>query len=678
MGAQLSSDLANLAVSESKEWLITNGIGGYAAGTVSGLLTRRYHGLLIAALEPPLGRTLLLSKLNEIVTYGEQKYDLYCDRWVDQSVFPQGYQYISNFFLVGTTPVWEYKFADALLEKRIWMKQGENTTYIRYTLSRGSLPLTLSLQTLVNYRDHHGDTHSSNNWKMEVNAIAGGIEVAANPEVTRLYLFSDHSQESKVNWQPNHIWYRNYALAIEKYRGLIYCEDHLLAATGTITLSPQDSVTIVASTEPKPNLDAESTWKKQYKYEQELLGKSRRLELGKSNSQSIPPQWISQLVLAANQFIVDRPTAVFRDGKTIIAGYPWFNDWGRDTMISLPGLTLAIGRPSIARFILRTYAEYVSQGMLPNVFPDGKDQPDYNTVDATLWYFEAIYAYYKNTLDKSLIKELFPVLADIITNYRKGTRYNIHQDSDGLLYAGEAGYQLTWMDAKVDDWVVTPRMGKPVEINALWYNALIIMEQLALELDLPQLGYTNLAQRVKEGFQKFWDDDLEYCYDVISTPQGNDDSLRPNQIFAVSFPSVKKAPSLLIPRQQKRIVDLVAKELLTPWGLRTLAPSHPNYQGHYGGDRRKRDGAYHQGTVWTWLIGHFIQAHLKVYQQPEMARQFLTPFVHALNTGCIGKVSEIFDGDPPFASRGCMSQAWSVAEVLRSWQLINEYQAVKS
>jgi predicted glycogen debranching enzyme len=655
MGAKFSSDLSNLTVSESKEWLITNGIGGYGAGTVSGLLTRRYHGLLIAALEPPLGRTLLMSKLNEIVTYGEQKYDLYCDRWADKSIFPQGYQYISNFFLVGTTPVWEYKFADVILEKRIWMKQGENTTYVRYTLTRGSLPLTLSLQALVNYRDHHGDTHS-NGWKMQVDLIAGGIEVAADPEITRLYLFSDHTQKTQVDWQPSHIWYHNYALAIEKYRGLIYCEDHLLAATGTVTLSQHDSVTIVASTEPKPNLDAESTWKNQYKYEQELLSKSRRLELGKLNSQSIsqsiPPQWISQLVLAANQFIVDRPTTVFRDGKTIIAGYPWFNDWGRDTMISLPGLTLAIGRPSIARFILRTYAEYVSQGMLPNVFPDGKKEPDYNTVDATLWYFEAIYAYYQSTLDKSLIKELFPVLADIIINYRKGTRYNIHQDSDGLLYAGEDGHQLTWMDAKVDDWVVTPRRGKPVEINALWYNALIIMEHLAIELDRPQLGYTNLAQQVKEGFQKFWDDELGYCYDVIGTPQGNDDALRPNQIFAVSLPSIKKAPSLLIPQQQKRIVDLVAKELLTPWGLRTLAPNHPNYQGHYGGNRRQRDGAYHQGTVWAWLIGHFIQAHLKVYQQPEMARQFLTPFAHALDAGCIGKISEIFDGDPPFAPRG--------------------------
>jgi len=670
MGGKFSSELSNLAVSESKEWLITNGIGGYGAGTVSGMLTRRYHGLLIAALQPPLGRTLLLSKLNEIVTYDGQNYDLYCDRWADGTIFPQGYQYISNFFLVGTTPVWEYKFADALLEKRVWMKQGENTTYIRYTLSRGSLPLTLSLKGMVNYRDHHGDTHS-NGWEMKINSIANGIEVAVDSDQTSLYLFSDENQKTKFDWQTNHSWYHNYSLAIEKYRGLIYCEDHLLAATGMITLNEEDSITIVASTEPKPNLDAQSAWKKQYKYEQELLNKSQRLEFGKQSNQSVPPQWISKLVLAVNQFIVSRPTTVFRDGKTIIAGYPWFNDWGRDTMISLPGLTLAIGRPSVARFILRTYAEYVSEGMLPNVFPDGKEEPDYNTVDATLWYFEAIYAYYQNTLDKSLIKELFPVLADIIVNYRRGTRYNIHQDADGLLYAGGDGYQLTWMDAKVGDWVVTPRTGKAIEINALWYNALIIMEQLAIEIERPQLGYTNLASQTKSGFEKFWNDELGYCYDVLDTPTGNDDALRPNQIFAVSLPSVKQAPPLLSPRQQKSIVDIVTKELLTPFGLRTLAPNHPDYQGHYGGDRQSRDGAYHQGTVWTWLIGHFIQAHLKVYQQPDTAREFLTPIANSLETGCIGKISEIFDGDSPFASRGCFSQAWSVAEVLRAWQLIS-------
>ena len=299
---------------------------------------------------------------------------------------------------------------------------------------------------------------------------------------------------------------------------------------------------------------------------------------------------------------------------------------------------------------------------------------DSNTVDASLWYFEAVFSYYQNTLDKGLVKELFPVLADIIVNYLRGTRHNIHQDSDGLLYAGEEGHQLTWMDAKVDGWIVTPRRGKAIEVNALWYNALIIMEQLAIEIDRPQLEYTQLASSVRQNFQKFWNGKSNYCYDVIDTPFGNDDTLRPNQIFAVSLPSVKHAPPLLTLQQQKSIVNIVAQELLTPCGLRTLAPSHFNYNSSYEGDRNDRNSAYHQGTVWTWLIGHFIQAHLKVYQNPENTRRFLTPIADLLETGCIGKIGEIFDAEPPFTPRGCFSQAWSVAEVLRSWKLLNDKQ----
>ena len=672
MSVKLSKDLCSLAVSEFQEWLITNGIGGYAAGTVSGLLTRRYHGLLIAALQPPLGRTLLLSKLNETIAYTEQQYELYCNRWVNQSVSPDGYQYITNFFLVGTTPVWEYEFADVLLEKRIWMEQGENTAYIRYTVKRASSPLQLSLEALVNYRDHHSDTHATD-WQMEIDSIAGGIEIKADPDnESSLYLFDNHNLDTAINWQINHHWTHNYCLSKEKYRGLIYCEDHLVAATGTVTLYEEESITIIASTEPKPNLDAKSAWKKQYKYEQDLLNKSQKAEFSKLDNQSaIPPKWISQLVLAANQFIVNRPTKVFRDGKTIIAGYPWLNDWGRDTMISLPGLTIAIGRPSIARFILRTYAEYVSQGMIPDVFGARQEAPKYYTVDATLWYFEAIFAYYQNTLDKSLIKELFPILAEIIANYIKGTRHDIHRDEDGLIYAGEEGYALTWMDAKVEDWVVTPRIGKPIEVNALWYNALIIMEQLAIELDLPQLEYTQLASSVRQSFQKFWNGNAGYCYDVIDAPQGNDPTLRPNQIFAISLPAIEHAPPLLTLQQQKSIMELVTKELLTPCGLRTLTPNHPNYHSLCGGDRHERNGAYHQGTIWTWLIGHFIQAHLKVYQDPEIALELLTPVADLLDQGCIGKIGEIYDAEPPHADKGCFSQARSVAEVLRSWKLIN-------
>ena len=669
MSVRFSQDVCtNLALSETKEWLITNGIGGYGAGTIAGLLTRRYHGLLVAALKPPLGRTLMLSKLNETVTYNNLNYDLYCDRWSDDTIFPQGYDNIAKFFLVGTTPVWQYKLIDALLEKRIWMQQGENTTYIRYTYKNGDAPIVLSLEALVNYRHYHGDTHS-HGWQMQIEPVEAGIKIKANADATNLYLFTQASKGVEGTWKPKHIWYRNFALAQEKYRGLTHCEDHLLAGTHIVKLNPGESLTVVASTNPIPNLNGDTAWREHYHYEQQLLTKSWNM---KPAGENYHPQWISTLVLAANQFIVNRPTSDFADGKTIIAGYPWFSDWGRDTMISLPGLTLTIGRPRVARYILRTFAEYVNRGMLPNVFPDSGVDPDYNTVDATLWYFEAIFTYYQATKDRGLIKDLFPILDLIVDNYRKGTRYNIHQDEDGLIYAGGEGLQLTWMDAKVDDWVVTPRTGKPVEINALWYNALVIMQQLASILNQPQQKYVFLANLVQMGFERFWNEEKQCCYDVVDSPDGNDDSIRPNQILAVSLPSAKDATPLLTSSQRKSIIDTVAQKLLTPYGLRSLDPKHPDYQGIYGGDRLKRDGAYHQGTVWGWLIGHFIQAHLKVYQQPEEAKCFLLPFAEHLNHGCVGTVSEIFDGDSPFFARGCFAQAWSVAEVLRSWELINE------
>ena len=667
----------NLAQSEAKEWLVTNGIGGYGAGTLSGVLTRRYHGLLIAALQPPLGRILMLSKLNETVTYNNLNYDLYCDRWSDGTIFPHGYDNIAKFFMVGTVPVWQYKLIDAVIEKRIWMQQGENTTYISYTYKSGDLPISLSLDALVNYRNHHGDTHDRN-WKMEVESVEAGIKVKAHSNAANLYLFANSPQKLLGAWKPKHAWHHNFALMVEKHRGLIHCEDLLLAGNYTIKLNPGESCTIAASTSPTPNLDGDAAWRERYQYEQQLLTKSWDIQ----SAGQTPPQWTSTLVLSANQFIVDRPqgrrsayghrpTANVAEGKTIIAGYPWSRDWARDTMISLPGLTLTTGRPGIARHILRTFAGYVNRGMLPDVFPDSEASPKYNTVDATLWYFEAVFAYYRHTRDKSLIKELFPILNLIIDNYRQGTRHNIHQDTDGLIYAGESRVQLTWMDAKVGEWVVTPRIGKPVEINALWYNALIIMKRLAQILELPAQKYGLLATMVEIGFKRFWNEQQQCCYDVIDTPNGNDDSIRPNQILAVSLPSPKNTPPLLNPKQRQNIVDLVAQKLLTPYGLRSLDTEHLNYQGIYSGDRPTRDKAYHQGTGWAWLIGHFIQAHLNVYQQPEEAKCLLLPFQEHLNHGCIGTIGEIFDGDSPFMPRGCFAQAWSVAEVLRSWELIN-------
>ncbi|GAB1543295.1 amylo-alpha-1,6-glucosidase [Scytonema sp. NUACC21] len=654
----------SLNIAESREWLVTNGIGGYASGTVAGLLTRRYHGLLVASLNPPLGRTLMLSKLDDTAFYGEQFYPLYTNRWADGTISPDGYLHIERFSLEGTIPTWRFACADASLEKRVWMQQGANTTYVQYTLRRGTQPLKLALKVMVNYRDYHSDTQS-NGWQMGIEQIEGGICAIATPNAVPLYLLCKNAQVS-----PCHNWVRGFDLAVERYRGLSDREDHLQVATFEATLNPGESLTFVASIEEQPELDGEAALKLRRSQEQKLIS------LWKANrpiNARETPAWINHLVLAADQFIVTRHLPEEPNGKTIIAGYHWFGDWGRDTMIGLPGLTIGTGRPEVARSILRTFAKYVDKGMLPNRFPDAGEAPEYNTVDATLWYFEAIRSYYRATEDNDLLQELFPVLADIIDWHTQGTRYNIHLDvTDGLLYAGEVGSQLTWMDAKVDDWVVTPRIGKPIEVNALWYNALQTMAQFARHLDKPHQGYEAMADRSLASFTRFWNEETGYCYDVVDGPEGDDPSLRPNQIFAVSLPD-----SPLKPEQQKSVVDTCGRKLLTSHGLRSLSPDHPHYQGHYRGDRIQRDGAYHQGTTWGWLIGPFVLAHLRVYKNPTQARQFLEPMANHLQTHGVGNLSEIFDGDTPMTPRGCIAQAWTVAEVLRAWFATEEAAANK-
>ncbi len=652
----------NLNTAESREWLVTNGIGGYASGTVAGMLTRRYHGLLVAALKPPLGRTLMLTKLDETGFYDNRAYPLHANRWAGDIVSPQGYRHIERFFLEGTIPVWQFALGDARIEKRVWMQQGANTTFVQYSLRRGTQPLKLTLKAMVNYRDYHSSSQA-NGWQMAVEQVDGGIRVTAYPGATPLYLLCPAESS------PIHNWYYGYDLAVERYRGLNDSEDHLHAATFQVTLNSGESLTLVASTqaqqiETQHQHDGDAALKSHHAYEQRLLG------IWNNNSPKFKnsPAWVKHLVLAADQFIVERPVPDEPHGKTIIAGYHWFSDWGRDTMISLPGLTLTTGRPEIARSLIRTFSKYVNQGMLPNRFPDAGDNPEYNTVDATLWYFEALRLYYSATEDDDLLDELFPVLADIIDWHCRGTRYNIHLDAaDGLLYAGEAGTQLTWMDAKVGDWVVTPRIGKPIEINALWYNALRTMANFARHLSKPHQEYTAMADRTQARFSRFWNPQTGYCYDVLDTPDGDDAALRPNQLFAVSLPE-----SLLTATQERSIVDICARMLLTSYGMRSLDPNHSQYQGIYGGDQYKRDSAYHQGTVWGWLLGTFVFAHLRVYNNPAQARQFLEPMANHLYAGGVGSLSEIFDGDAPMTPRGCIAQAWTVAEVLRAWVATEE------
>ena len=643
--------------SSQREWLLTNGTGSYAAGTVSGILTRRYHGLLVAALQPPLGRTVLVSKIDETARYDDHSFELYSNQWTRDrsSIAPQGFVNLNSFALEGTSPVWIYSIADALLEKRIWMHYGQNTTYVRYTLLRGTLSVDLSLKILVNFRDFHINTHAEA-WQMEITPFDNGLEITALPDAARfaLYLVG----QGRIT--PQHTWYHDYFLSQELYRGLDAIGDQLLAGIAETRLQTGQSFTLVCSTEARPDLDVESNYRQHKERERALLVRCNIKDA---------PDWINQLVLAADQFVVSRTGADGAEGRSIIAGYHWFGDWGRDTMIALPGLALTTGRYEDAASILRNFAKYVDQGMLPNRFPDYGETPEYNTVDATLWYFEAIRQYFLATRDVELIREFFPILRDIIDRHIKGTRYNIQVDpADSLLYAGESSAQLTWMDAKVGGWVVTPRTGKPIEVNALWYNALRATIAIAQHLDYECEDLEVLAGKVNASFSRFWNTDQGYCFDVLDAPTGNDADLRPNQLFAVSL-----FYSPLQLDQQKSIVDHCARSLVTPYGLRSLAPSEPAYVGRYGGDTLQRDGSYHQGTVWAWLIGAFVQAHLRAYGNPEMARTCLSALQHHLNSHCVGTIGEIFDGDAPFTPRGAVAQAWSVAEVLRSWQFIENY-----
>ncbi len=667
----------DLYTASQREWLVTNGIGGYACGTVPGILTRHYHGILIAALESPVGRMLMVTKLDESAIYHNQIYQLCANRWADGIVNPEGHRYLEQFSLDGSIPTWRYVFSDAALTKQVWMQQGENTTYVRYTLNRGSGSVFLNLKALVNYRNHHGGA-TLGNWSVEsvqpLEAVPGDsssqtrVRVTAFNGATPVYLYT---QQGNILTEKH--WYHNFDLSMERYRGTGELEDHLHAATVKMTLNPGESVTVVASTNPDVSLDGSAALGDRHTYDQSLL-KSWYAAHNITPEQT--PDWIRQLVLAADQFIVDRPLAEELDGKTVIAGYPWFNDWGRDTMISLPGLTISPGRPHVARPILRTFACYLSQGMLPNLFPDRGETPGYNTVDAILWYFEAIRAYYDATDDQALLAELFPALEEVIDWHCRGTRYSIHLDpQDGLIYAGEPGAQLTWMDVKIGDWVVTPRTGKPIEVNALWYNALRTMALFAQRLNQSPSRYEDMAEQTRLGFQQFWNRAEGYCYDVIDAPLGYDDTLRPNQIFAVSLPfdrAYHEAP-LLTAEQQKSVVDVLGRELLTSYGLRSLAPSDSDYRGTYGGPPAERDAAYHQGTVWGWLLGPYVQAYLRVYQNPERCRELLGAIANHLSTIGLGTISEIFDGDPPHYPRGCFAQAWSVAEVLRAWTVVEGF-----
>lgn len=640
----------DLAAGLRREWLVTNGLGGYASGSLAGPNTRRYHGLLVAALNPPVERTVLVAGMIEWAASGNRRYALSTHEYGGGTLDPDGYRHLESFALEGTLPVWNFNLGGALLERRVFMAYGANTTYVRYRLVRASAPLTLELTPLVTYHDFHALSRGEG-WRLDVAAQPNGARIQAFEGAHPYWLLADGGQ-----FQPGGDWYWNFFHREEAARGLDARSDLYAQGTFRVMLAPGQHWTLVLSAEERPYLDGERVL---------VLEQARQRDLLDRAAATHARPAVQQLVLAADQFLVRR-----EHGTTVIAGYHWFNDWGRDTMIALPGLTLATGRPEDAANILRTFALYVSDGLLPNNFPDHSGVvPGYNTVDATLWYVQAIRAYEQATADRTLVDELLPALREIAERHIAGTRYGIALDpADGLLRAGEPGLQLTWMDAKVGDFVVTPRIGKPVEINALWYNLLRTLAGwlAARGLETEAGRYQALAERCHASFRaRFIHPQHNYLADVVDGPAGDDWTLRPNQIFAVSLPE-----PLLDGAPAKAVVDAVGTSLLTSFGLRSLSPDDPAYRGGYRGDPYQRDTGYHQGPVWTWLMGAFVEAHLRVYDDAAAALTLLQPFEDHLHDAGLGSISEILEGNPPHLPRGCVAQAWGVAEVLRSWRML--------
>ena len=628
-----------------REWLETNGLGGFASSTIAGMNTRRYHGLLTAATKPPVGRVVLLSKLEETLVVAGERYDLSVNRYPGV-VHPQGHQFLKEFRR-DPFPVFTYEAGGVEIEKRVFMPHGENTTVVEYELRGGAAECELEIRPLIAFRDYHSLTHRNDGLDGAVVMAPGRVTVTPYPGLPALHFGHDARNIEAAGG-----WYYGFEYDVERERGLDFQEDLFNPFVMLFDLGRRPAATIIASTEIRGAAQAVSLRRSEIERRARVVATS-----------PVAEPLVQDLVAAADQFIVKRG-----DLKTIIAGYHWFSDWGRDTMIALPGLTLVTGQAEVAKSILLAFASAMDQGMLPNRFPDTGETPEYNTVDATLWFFEAIRALLKYTGDCDFVREhLYGCLKEIIDWHIRGTRYGIRVDDDGLLSCGEAGVQLTWMDAKVGDWVVTPRHGKPVEIQALWYNALRVMQELARVFhDSPrEKGMRELADRARESFNsQFWNQETGCLYDVVNGVE-RDVSIRPNQIFAVSL-----AYSMLAEDHARQVAGVVERELLTPVGLRSLAPGDPQYRGRYEGGVVSRDSAYHQGTVWPWLMGPFITAYLKVNGRTDRARkqaeQWLDGFRDHLSVAGLGQVSEVADGDEPCRPGGCMAQAWSVAELLRA------------
>ncbi len=655
----------------TREWLVTNGLGGFASGTIPGAVTRRYHGLLVAALPAPCGRSVMWSHLSEVLRFApDDLVSLTSEERSDGQLDFHGADYFKEFRLEQGLPVWTYEVRGLTIEKRILMPYRQNTVLISYQVSGLGKRPRLELRPAFNFRHYEDRVDRLPVELYEIRATEGRYEFH-DPHrkfpPLRLRL-ADCPCDFEVEPRKIHeIVYRT-----ELDRGYDYEGELWSPGVFRVDLEQSDTVTFAGSTEEWNILDFLDPGEAQ---KAEHTRRERLLELGLvSATEGVA----AELVLAADQFVITpagraaedaQAHAVGDEVRTIIAGYHWFTDWGRDTMISLEGLTITTGRTLEAGYILRTFAHYVRDGLIPNMFPDGENAGLYHTADATLWFFHALGRYLAATNDRATLEALLPTLGQIIDRHLAGTKFNIHVDpDDGLLDQGEEGYQLTWMDAKMGDWVVTPRRGKAVEINALWFNALELYAGWLRTSgqEEPAARYAEHARRAQRSFnERFWNVETGCLSDVIDGPAGPiDDSIRPNQIFAISLDH-----PVLDRDRWASVLAVVEKELLTPVGLRSLSPLNPEYKKNYHGDLKTRDAAYHQGTVWAWLIGPFIDAWLKLHpNELEKARGFLGAFPGHLHESGLGTISEVFDAEAPHAPRGCVAQAWSVAEVLRCWK----------
>jgi len=660
----------NLAQAEHREWWLADGYGGYAAGTIAQSLTRRYHGLLFDADPVTLARRLLFSKAEAVLVDGDQRYPLTTNHWTSGALDPAGYRLIESFRLEGSTPVWRFEIGDIVIEQRIWFVPGKRVLCLGWTLVRPpNRPITLDITLLCNDRDHHGETRGDAHPALSAEKHDGALQLMSRGE-PRLFFASTHGQ-----FDADSTWYRDVLLPMEQARGLPDHEDHFCAGHLHLDLLPRKLTGFTVSTHQLDSLtDLDKALMARCHHDGNHIQHATLCVQGYAGA----PDWVRQLLIDCDRFLIHRVTpqatpaptdlpywndrAELADGAAVVAGYPWFADWGRDTFIALPGLTLSTGRFVVARQILESWAQFIKDGLLPNLLPEDGGAAHYNSADAALWYIEAWRAYYQHTHDLAALRHALPVLKSIIDGYTQGTRFGIGLDpADGLMRAGEPGSQVTWMDARVEGVPATPRSGKPVEINALWYNALRTLESFAALLGEDPVPYAAQAERTRAGFARFVRPDGGLC-DVLDGPEGDDTRVRPNQIFAVSL-----THSPLDRATQHSVVTQVAQHLLTSYGLRTLAPFEPGYRPRYQGDVPERDSGYHQGPVWGWLLGHYALAEFRVTGDAAQALLRLDPLRDHLQDTGLGSISELFDGEAPHSSRGTPCQAWSVACTLQAW-----------